>query len=86
MLSGFEIYLWPVPVMIHFSPITDPPQKFPVASFSEIRAIHGNSFGRAVAPLYTLKFSFNSQGPEVSELAHQGCFQLSFSVSCMTKR
>ena len=58
MLSGFEIYLWPVPVMIHFSPITDPPQKFPVASFSEIRAIHGNSFGRAVVPANTLKFYY----------------------------
>ena len=45
--------------MIHFSPIIDPPQKFPVASFSEIRAIQGNSFGRAVTPLNTLKFSLN---------------------------
>ena len=73
--------------MIHFFPIIDPPQKFPVAWFSEIRAIHGNSFGRAVAPLYTLKFSFNSQAPDVPELAPQGSFQLSrLSVNCMPKR
>ena len=44
----------PFPVKINFSPIIDPPQKFPEPSFNSILTIHGNPWGLAFEPMNIL--------------------------------